>query len=269
MTKPTIGFIGAGNMANSLLGGMIARGIGVDRIWMSDVDQALLDERARQYAVHTTTNNEVVAHWADVLILAVKPQLMQQVCESLQHPLSDHESLVISVAAGIRLDHLRTWLGGVPLVRCMPNTPALVQAGTLGLYAGDDVSADQRAITEEILGGAGLTLWFEEEKELDAVTAVSGSGPAYFFLMMEAMIAAAQEQGLSARQARQLVLQTARGASELALTSEDDPDELRRKVSSPGGTTAAGLEVLEEGGYRELMSRAVEAARRRAEELSQ
>jgi pyrroline-5-carboxylate reductase len=269
MTKPTIGFIGAGNMANSLLGGMISRGIGLDRIWMSDVDRELLDERSRQYAVHTTTNNEEVARWADVLILAVKPQLMQQVCEPLQQALADHESLIISVAAGVPVEHLRTWLGGPPLVRCMPNTPSLVQAGTLGLYAGSDVSADQQAITEEILGGAGLVLWFEEEKELDAVTAVSGSGPAYFFLMMEAMIEAARAQGLSARQARQLVLQTARGASELALTSEDHPDELRRKVTSPGGTTAAGLEVLEDGGYRELMDRAVEAARRRAEELSQ
>ena len=165
-------------------------------------------------------------------------------------------------------DNLRNWLGEAPIVRCMPNTPSLVQAGATGLYAAPDVSAEQKEMAGQILSAVGLTFWFETEGELDAVTAVSGSGPAYFFLLMEALIDAARAQGLSATTARQLVLQTAWGASQLAITSEDGPDVLRQRVTSPGGTTAAALQVFEEAGLREQVQAAVAAARERSEQLS-
>ena len=166
------------------------------------------------------------------------------------------------------MDNLRNWLGEAPIVRCMPNTPSLVQAGATGLYAAPDVSAEQKEMAGQILSAVGLTFWFETEGELDAVTAVSGSGPAYFFLLMEALIDAARAQGLSATTARQLVLQTAWGASQLAITSEDGPDVLRQRVTSPGGTTAAALQVFEEAGLREQVQAAVAAARERSEQLS-
>ena len=150
----------------------------------------------------------------------------------------------------------------------MPNTPSLVQAGATGLYAADDVSDEQKAMAKEILGSVGIAFWFDEEKELDAVTAVSGSGPAYFFLLMESLIEAAKAQGLDAGTARQMVLQTAWGAAQLAITSEVGPDVLRQQVTSPGGTTAAALGVFEEAGFREQVQAAVAAARERSEELA-
>lgn len=268
MAQQIIGFIGAGNMANSLVGGMIARGIRPARIWMSDPDADRLDDVSRQHGVHVTTDNAGVVKRADVLVLAVKPQMMQAVCEALKPSLGEPAPLVVSIAAGVTVANLKSWLGELPVVRCMPNTPALVQAGTTGLFAAAGVSDEQKAMADQILGSAGLAFWFDSETELDAVTAVSGSGPAYFFLMMESLIEAAKEQGLPADKARQMVLQTARGAAELAISSGDEPAVLRQKVTSPGGTTAAALEVLEGGDYRALMKKAVAAARKRSEELS-
>lgn len=268
MAQQIIGFIGAGNMANSLVGGMIARGIRPARIWMSDPDSERLDELSRQHRVHVSTDNAEVVKRADVLVLAVKPQMMGEVCQTLKPGLGEPAPLVVSIAAGVTVANLKSWLGEVPVVRCMPNTPALVQAGTTGLYAAAGVSEEQRQLADQILGSAGLALWFETEDELDAVTAVSGSGPAYFFLMMESLIEAAKEQGLADDKARQMVLQTAWGAAQLAITSDDEPATLRRKVTSPGGTTAAALEVMEGADYRGLIKKAVAAARKRSEELS-
>lgn len=268
MAQQIIGFIGAGNMAASLVGGMIAKGIRPARIWMSDPDSDRLDDVARQHRVHVSTDNAEVVKRADVLVLAVKPQMMKEVCQGLKPHLGDPAPMVVSIAAGVTVANLRDWLGQVPVVRCMPNTPALVQAGTTGLYAADGVDDEQKKLAGQILGSAGLAFWFDTESDLDAVTAVSGSGPAYFFLMMESLIEAAKEQGLPADKARQMVLQTAWGAAQLAITSEDEPAVLRQKVTSPGGTTAAALEVLEGADYRDLMKKAVAAARRRSEELS-
>ena len=204
----------------------------------------------------------------DVLVLAVKPQMMEQVCTDLRDLIAERQPLVISIAAGVTVGNLRNWLGSTPIVRCMPNTPSLVQAGATGLYAADDVSDAQKAMAREILGSVGIAFWFDEEKELDAVTAVSGSGPAYFFLLMESLIEAAKAQGLDAGTARQMVLQTAWGAAQLAITSEAGPDVLRQQVTSPGGTTAAALNVFEEAGFREQVQAAVAAARERSEELA-
>jgi pyrroline-5-carboxylate reductase len=268
MAQQIIGFIGAGNMATSLVGGMITKGIRPARIWMSDVSQDRLDELSRQHRVHVSTDNAEIARRADVLVLAVKPQVMQAVCEALRDALGERRPLIISIAAGVTVASLKGWLGELPVVRCMPNTPALVQAGATGLYAEPSVSAEQKELAGQILGSVGLTFWFDEEKALDAVTAVSGSGPAYFFLLMESMIEAGRKLGLDERTARQLVLQTAWGASQLAITSEAGPDVLRQQVTSPGGTTAAALNVFEDGGFRVLVDSALAAARRRSEELA-
>ena len=268
MAQQVIGFIGAGNMATSLVGGMIAKGIRPARIWMSDVSAERLDQLAAQHKVHVNTDNNEIASRADVLVLAVKPQVMQQVCEALRESVQARQPLIISIAAGVTVANLKQWLGEVPVVRCMPNTPALVQAGATGLYGDPSVSAEQKTLAGQILGSVGLTFWFEQEKQLDAVTAVSGSGPAYFFLLMESMIAAAQELGLDAHSARQLVLQTAWGASQLAITSDAGPDVLRQQVTSPVGTTAAAIGTFEDVGFRDLVSKALAAARKRSEELS-
>lgn len=268
MTQQHIGFIGAGNMATSLVGGLVGRGVAPADIWMSDPSDDRLEQMARQHGVRLTTDNAEVAAHADVLVLAVKPQVMQAVCKGLRQALGARRPLIVSIAAGITVANLRQWLGALPVVRCMPNTPALVQAGTTGLYAAPDVSTDQKNVAGEILASVGLTLWFDQEADLDAVTAVSGSGPAYFFLMMESMIAAGEKLGLSHEAARQLVLQTALGAAQLAIASEAGPDILRQQVTSPGGTTAAALARFEQGGFRELVDEALAAACRRARELS-
>ena len=268
MAQQIIGFIGAGNMATSLVGGMISKGIRPARIWMSDVSQDRLDQLSRQHNVHVSTENDEIARRVDVLVLAVKPQVMQAVCAGLRAALGDRQPLIISIAAGVTVNNLKSWLGDLPVVRCMPNTPALVQAGATGLYADPTVSAEQKELAGQILASVGLTFWFDEESALDAVTAVSGSGPAYFFLMMESMIEAGRKLGLDDHTARQLVLQTAWGAAQLAITSESGPDVLRQQVTSPGGTTAAALNVFEDGGFRVLVDSALAAARRRSEELA-
>lgn len=268
MAQQLIGFIGAGNMATSLAGGMIAKGIRPARIWMSDPSPERLEEVARLHRVHVSADNLDVAGRADVLVLAVKPQAMAAVCEPLREIIRARQPLVISIAAGVTVENLRQWLGEASIVRCMPNTPALVRAGATGLYAAAGVSAEQRDTASQILGAVGLTFWFDNEQELDAVTAVSGSGPAYFFLLMETLIDAAKAQGLKPDTARQLVLQTAWGAAQLAITSEVGPDVLRQRVTSPGGTTAAALGVFEEAGFAEQVQAAVAAARERSETLS-
>lgn len=268
MAQQVIGFVGAGNMAASLVGGMIAKGIRPARIWMSDVSEQRLADLARQHRVHVTSRNEEIAERCDVLVLAVKPQLMAEVCAGLKPHFGDRAPLIISIAAGVTVDNLRGWLGEVPVIRTMPNTPALVQAGASGLYAGAGVTEEQRQLASQIMASVGLTFWFEAESELDAVTAVSGSGPAYFFLLMEAMINAGEQLGLNSQTARQLVLQTAWGAAQLAITSEQSPAVLREQVTSPGGTTAAALDVFEKAGLRTLVDDALTAARDRARELA-
>lgn len=268
MTQQTIGFIGAGNMANSLIGGMIAKGIRPARIGVSDVNTERLKQLEQQHRINTHTDNNELARHADVLVLAVKPQVMQQVCEALREQVQVRQPLIISIAAGITITNLKAWLGDLPVVRCMPNTPALVQAGATGLYGDPSISTEQKNICNQILGSVGLTFWLDQENALDAVTAVSGSGPAYFFLLMESMIASAQKLGLDANIARQLVLQTAAGAAQLAIASDVGPGALRQQVTSPGGTTAAAIDTFEKGNYRKLVDDALTAAHKRSEELS-
>ncbi len=268
MQEQQLTFIGGGNMAASLVGGLIAQGYPASRIVVCDPSAAARHRLQTAYGVATSDDNAAAASVADVVVLAVKPQVMETVARGLTPGLV-RQPLVISIAAGVTLSALRKWLNcEAPLVRCMPNTPALVGAGITGLYAGTDVSAAQRQAANEILAAAGATLWVAQESDIDAVTAVSGSGPAYFFLVMEAMMAAAEDLGLTPAVARQLTLQTALGAARMALGDEIDPAELRRQVTSPGGTTEAAIHVLEAGGLAPLLRKAVAAAHKRAEEMA-
>ena len=268
--KPTtITFIGAGNMARSLIVGLLQDQANV-ALRVADPDQGQLDAIRQHWPdVFTSIDNLEAMQGADVVVLAVKPQIMRDVVQGLAEQAQRSRPLMISVAAGIREQALNQWLGGnMPIVRCMPNTPALVQTGATGLYANAQVSDAQRSTAESILRAVGITLWFADEGKLDAVTAVSGSGPAYFFLVMEAMQAAAEQLGIPVEDAHLLVVQTALGAARLALESNDPPAELRRKVTSKGGTTEAALKVLNEGGLSALFAQALQAAEQRSCELA-
>ncbi|MCK5810313.1 MAG: pyrroline-5-carboxylate reductase [Cocleimonas sp.] len=266
-----ITFIGAGNMAQSLISGLFKDEASIAICVTDPVEAQLEVVRNNWPEVITSCDNLQAIKNTDAIILAVKPQLMQQVCEPLQDAVQQMQPLVISIAAGITEANLSAWLGGglgVPVVRCMPNTPALVQAGITGLYANELVSEEQHNLAETILRAVGSTLWFDEEEKLNAVTAVSGSGPAYYFLVMEAMQIAAEKLGLSQSDAQLLVSQTAFGAAKLALESPDVPAELRKKVTSKGGTTEVAIQELMQGGLVELFDTAMSAAAKRSEELS-
>lgn len=265
----TVAFIGAGNMARSLIAGLVTDNSSLT-IRVADPDQAQLDVIRRHWPeVQVGTDNLLMTDGADVVVLAVKPQLMATVVAPLREQAQLQRPVFVSVAAGVLESSLNNWLGGnLPVVRCMPNTPALVQTGATGLYANDLVTAEQRSLAESILRSVGIALWFEEEGKLDAVTAVSGSGPAYFFLVMEAMQKAAESLGLKPEEANLLVVQTALGAAKLALDSDDMPAELRQKVTSKGGTTEAALAKLNEGGLVELFAEAMQAAAERSRELA-
>jgi pyrroline-5-carboxylate reductase len=269
MTSSKITFIGGGNMAGSLIGGLIADGYDSRQITVSDPDTDKLAQLAARFDVHTETDNNEAIDQAKVVVLAVKPQTLESVARDIADSVTRGRPLVISTAAGIQESALREWLGGeVALVRSMPNTPAMIQSGATGLYAGSGVSDEQRDIAESILRAVGLTRWVDDEALMDAVTAVSGSGPAYYFMIMEAIEAAACEMGLDAETARLLTLQTALGAARMAIESSDSPATLRQKVTSPGGTTERALKILEKGRLRELFSEALKGAQVRSRELS-
>ena len=256
-------------MAASIIGGLASKGFSPKRIIASDPLEPSLERLKAIAPVRTTTNNEQAVADADVVILAVKPQSMKAVLESLGGALQKQRPLIISIAAGIEIRSMERWIGAsLPIVRCMPNTPALVQVGATALFANAAVSAEQRQRADDILRAVGIALWVDTETQLDAVTAVSGSGPAYFFLVMEAMQAAGEQLGLSTEVARTLTLQTALGAAQMAISSDVDAAELRRRVTSPKGTTERAIAVFEEGGLHELFGRALQACNDRSRELA-
>lgn len=270
MSSKTITFIGAGNMATSLIGGLVADGYDPQRIVASDPDQEKLADLSARFHIRPATDNSSAIQQADVLLLAVKPQVLEQVCGEIREAVQQRQPLVVSIAAGIREADIQGWLGGnVTLVRTMPNTPAMLQAGATVLHAGSGVSEAQRDLAESILRAVGLTRWVDDEALMDTATALSGSGPAYFFLVMEAMEAAAISNGLSADTARLLTIQTALGAARMAIESSDGPATLREKVTSPGGTTERALSILEQGNLRSLFEAAISGACERSRELSE
>jgi pyrroline-5-carboxylate reductase len=269
MTQETIAFIGGGNMAASLIAGLIADGHDPRRLIVSDPDKNKLDALLSRFGIRTSESNAAAIRGADLAVLCVKPQVASQVCRELALTIGEQGPLVVSVMAGIREQSVQQWLGGcVPLVRAMPNTPAMIQSGAIVLHATPETTPTQRNQAETILRAGGLTRWVEREEQLDAVTALSGSGPAYFFLLMEIMEQVGADLGLDSENARLLTIQTALGAARMAMESDDSPGELRARVTSPGGTTERALDVLETGGMRELVTRAVNAACERSSELS-
>ena len=269
MKTNKIGFIGGGNMASSLISGLIASGHAAEQIWVSDINPDTLNNLAAQLNVNTSANNDDVVNAVDVVVLAVKPQTLSAVAQSIAALIQQKKSLVVSIAAGINQASLSRWLGAdIAIVRCMPNTPALVLTGATALHANGKVTAEQCDLAENILRSVGIALWVDDEAELDAVTAVSGSGPAYYFLLMEAMEKAALELGLSQETARLLVQQTALGAAKIALESAESPEQLRKRVTSPGGTTQQAIETFEQGGFTQLVAKALYAARDRSIEMS-
>lgn len=268
MSNTRIAFIGAGNMAASLIGGMRAQGVDAARIRASDPGAETRARISADHGIETFVDNAQAIAGADVVLLAVKPQMMKAVCESLRPHLQPGQ-LIVSIAAGINCASLANWLGEQPLVRCMPNTPALVRQGVSGLYATALVTAEQRQQAETLLSAVGVALWLDEEQQLDAVTAVSGSGPAYFFLLIEAMTAAGVKLGLPAEIAATLTLQTALGAAHMAINSDVDAAELRRRVTSPAGTTEAAIKSFQADGFEALVEKALSAAAHRSAELAE
>ncbi len=268
-TPVNIAFIGGGNMARSLIGGLITRGTDAARIRVAEPVEALREALAADFGISVFANASQACADADLWLLAVKPQVMRRVCESLSNTTRLQQALVVSIAAGITAAQLQRWLGGaVAVIRAMPNTPALLGAGVTGLFASTQVDLAGRRRAEELLSSAGKTVWIEDEARMDAVTAVSGSGPAYVFLLAEAMEAAALQQGLSNGAARTLVLQTVLGAARMLTESDATPAELRTRVTSPNGTTQAAIEALQAGGFSELVANAIQAATERGRALS-
>lgn len=260
-------------MAASLIGGLLADNLKPTQITVADPRADTREYLASHFGVNTTEDNAAAIAGADVVVMAVKPQILQSVAEALAPAVQAEQPLVVTIAAGIRSADLNRWLGGesgtpVAVVRAMPNTPALVQTGATGLFANAQVNDKQRELAECILRAVGLTLWVEEEAEMDAVTALSGSGPAYFFRIMEAMETAAAELGLSKQTAHLLTLQTALGAAKMALESSEAVGTLRERVTSPGGTTEQGLRVMAEKDIDQLMAEVLKAAFDRSRELA-
>ncbi len=256
-------------MARSLVGGLVARGADPGSIRVAEPVAELREALQRDFGVAAFDRGEEAVEGAGTWVFAVKPQVMRQACASLAPQAQAARPLVVSIAAGITATQLDAWLGGgLPVVRTMPNTPALLGAGVTGLYANARVDDAQRNAAQALLSSAGATVWIDDEALMDAVTAVSGSGPAYVFLLAEAMQAAGEREGLPAEVARTLTLHTILGAARMLTEGDADAAELRRRVTSPGGTTQAAIETFEAGDFRGLVARAIANATARGRELS-
>ena len=268
MDKPRLAFIGGGNMAKSLIGGLIDKGFSSRCISVSDPVEKNLDQLNRKFGIATTSDNSIAAKDVDLIVLCVKPQILESVCKELQASLNQTPP-AISIAAGIPLSLLMDWLGeDTPIIRCMPNTPALVQSGAAGMFANQNVDKKLRNLAEEIFDAVGLCCWLEKEEDIDLVTAVSGSGPAYFFLFMEAMEKVAIDLGLDQEISRKLIIQTVLGAAKMAAESDMNPSELRSCVTSPGGTTEKAVNAFLEGDIMGLFNKAMNKALERATEMA-
>tara|TARA_A100001037_G_scaffold42772_1_gene33745 strand:- start:9476 stop:10285 length:810 start_codon:yes stop_codon:yes gene_type:complete len=261
----SITFIGAGNMAAALINGLLADGFDASTICAADPDAQQLAALATAGVSTTSDNAEAIAH-ADIVVVAVKPQVLAGVVKAL--PLQPSQ-LVVSIAAGVSSTSLQRWTSdSQPIVRCMPNTPALLGAGITALFANEHVSAELKGAAQAVLSAVGKTIWVDDESMLDAVTALSGSGPAYFFYLMEAMIKAGEAMGLSTESAALLTVETAHGAARMAREGGLPPDRLRQNVTSPGGTTQKALSILDEADCTGIIGKALAGARDRSEELA-
>ncbi len=267
--NPNIAFIGCGNMTKSLIGGLIADNCPSENIHITDLDIEGLNTFAQNTQTHACESNADAVAQADVVVLAVKPQGLKAVCEEIKASVQARKPLIVSIAAGIRMQDIENWLGGdIAIVRTMPNTPSLLSCGASGLVANAKTNDTQKSQAESIMRSTGVAVWVEDEAQIDTVTAVSGSGPAYYFLFMEAMEATAQKMGLDAKTAHLLTTQTALGAARMAIESQDNCATLRQKVTSPGGTTEQAINTFIEGELPELVEKAMQAAQARAKTLA-
>ncbi|MGB5622636.1 MAG: pyrroline-5-carboxylate reductase [Gammaproteobacteria bacterium] len=267
MRNKRICFIGGGNMAGSLIGGLLMDGYPADLISVAEPDPSQRDRLRSRFGVTLTSDNAEAAADADLVVLAVKPQRVAQAAAAIG-PLSP-APLLLTVAAGIRINDLRGWLrSDGAIIRAMPNTPALLGAGVTAVYAGEDVSAAERELAEAVLRAVGAVVWVDDEALMDAVTALSGSGPAYFFLLMEIMAATGIEMGLKPDTARLLTQETALGAARMSLEADVDVAELRRRVTSPGGTTEAAMQSLHDSDFAAVVRKAIHAAQQRSRQLA-
>ena len=263
----SICFIGAGNMATSLIGGLLANQRAATEITACDINSDQLAQLQQRFGINTSSDNLSSARAADVVMLAIKPQLMRQVCEALSSLPSNPDQLFISIAAGVPATAIDAWLGGDrALVRCMPNTPSLLQLGASGLSANARVNQSQRELAEQIMQAVGISIWVDQESDLDSVTAISGSGPAYFFYFIELLEAAGVELGLPAETAAKLARQTALGAATMA--HDQDVVELRNQVTSKKGTTEQAILSFQHDRLDQLVLNATAAAKRRSLELA-
>lgn len=270
MKDQNLCFIGCGNMGRSLIGGLLADGYRADRLCGIDPNPQQREITQGRFGIEVYEDNPGIVNQADILVLAVKPQQMQATLTGLAAAINGARSpLVISVAAGIRIAAIDQWLGhDLPVIRAMPNTPAIIRTGVTGLYANQRTTAEHRQQAESLMRSVGAVVWVAVEEQLDIVTALSGSGPAYFFLLMELLESAAVEQGLPSEQARLLTMETALGAARMVMESSHTAATLRQQVTSPGGTTEAALRVLTQGGIENLIRQALDAARDRSVELA-
>lgn len=262
--------LGAGNMGRALIGGLLRHGMRPEQITVGESQAAARAALSQEFGITATADNAAATGKANLIVLAVKPQDTGSVLAPLAPGLQQRRPVVLSIAAGVRVPALQRWCGtGVPVIRAMPNRAAFVGAGITGLFAPAGVDASQRAMAAQIMQSVGEVVWVPTEEALDVVTALSGSGPAYFFLLAEAMEKAGVELGLPGDTARRLSIATLHGAGLLAQSSDGDLARLRAEVTSKGGTTEAALRVLQAADYEELISRAVAAAARRGSELAE
>ena len=266
--ETVIGFIGAGNMAYALINGLLNNGYDSKNIKASDPNNGLLQKIEAELNITTFSNNSSLIEVCDIIVFAVKPQVLSEVCLELRDNIKPNH-LFISIVAGIRVNDINRWLGGnYSLVRTMPNTPALMQHGVTGLFPNELVNDEQKALVTTILSSVGDCFWVNEERLIDAITAISGSGPAYFFLLMQSMTQAGMALGLDEKTAKELSVQTAFGASLMATKSGKDPRTLRNNVTSPNGTTQAAIEYFQDQNFEGIVANATRAAFDRARELS-
>ncbi len=268
MTLQRIGFIGAGNMGSCLISGLLKQGYAPENLWVCDHHAEIGQRMAALWGIHNTNNTAELAENVDVIVLAVKPNSMQAAINSFASRLPTHHPLILSIAAGISTTQIAKWLiAPCPIARAMPNTPALLGQGMTGLFATDAVNSTQRDLLSQLFSAVGEIVWLTNESEMDIVTALSGSGPAYFFYFMECLIEAAKAQGLAVEIARKLTFQTALGAAEMVLHTEDSVHELRQKVTSKGGTTEQGINTLKDGKMAELLQQMLDSATKHSKTL--
>jgi pyrroline-5-carboxylate reductase len=271
MIDNKIAFIGGGNMARAIAGGLLRGGMHATNIFISEPKEEQCENLRKEfYGTYVSTDNKTISNAAEVILFAVKPQILKSVCNELRETIQKTKPLIISIAAGPSIQDIDQWLGGnMTIVRVMPNQPAMIDQGVSAMFANSLTQPENCLLAEKIMSSVGKALWLEKESQMDAVTAISGTGPAYFYLLIDVMIEAAIKNGMNPEIARILAVETARGASALSASSSETMTSMIERVRSPGGTTMAALEYLDSKEARKIFSKAIDVARERAKELAE